>query len=101
MLKELPEGMPVHGLGVGEPEDILLGAEHGVDTFDCVVPTRNGRTGGIYTVRGKIQLPNAEFREDFGPLDEDCACPVCQTHTRSYIHHLFRTKELLGPVLAS
>ena len=101
MLKELPEGMPVHGLGVGEPEDILLGAEHGVDTFDCVVPTRNGRTGGIYTVRGKMQLPNAEFREDFGPLDEDCACPVCQTHTRSYIHHLFRTKELLGPVLAS
>jgi queuine tRNA-ribosyltransferase len=101
MLDELPQGMPVHGLGVGEPEDILLGAEYGVDTFDCVTPTRNGRTGGIYTSRGKIQLPNAQYREDFGPLSEGCQCPVCRVHTRAYVHHLFRSKEMLGPVLAS
>ncbi|MBX4191892.1 tRNA guanosine(34) transglycosylase Tgt [Candidatus Parcubacteria bacterium] len=101
MLTELPEGMPVHGLGVSEPEDILLGAAHGVDTFDGVTPTRNGRTGGIFTKRGKIQIPNAEFKEDFSPLDEGCECPTCQHHTRAYVHHLFRTKELLGPVLAS
>lgn len=101
MLKELPEGMPVHGLGVGEPEDILLGAENGVDTFDCVVPTRNGRTGGVYTKMGKIQLPNAEYKEDTQPLDPGCECPVCVRHDRRYVHHLFRTHEMLGPILAS
>lgn len=101
MLTELPEDMPVHGLGVGEPEDILLGAAHGVDTFDCVVPTRNGRTGGIYTKMGKIQLPNAEYKEDTQPLDPGCECPVCVRHDRRYVHHLFRTHEMLGPILAS
>jgi queuine tRNA-ribosyltransferase len=101
MLDELPAGMPVHGLGVGEPEDILLGVAHGVDTFDCVTPTRNGRTGGIYSSQGKYQLPNAEYKDDFAPLDKNCACPVCQNHSRAYIHHLFRTKEMLGPILAS
>lgn len=108
MLKELPEGMPVHGLGVGEPEDILLGAAHGVDTFDCVTPTRNGRTGGLYTTRGKMQIPNAEYQYDYSAIDEGCRCPVCfdeQTggvrYTRAYVHHLFRTHEMLGPILAS
>ncbi|HEY6019144.1 MAG TPA: tRNA guanosine(34) transglycosylase Tgt [Candidatus Paceibacterota bacterium] len=108
MLTELPAGMPVHGLGVGEPEDILLGVAHGVDTFDCVTPTRNGRTGGLYTSRGKIQIPNAEYQYDFGPLDDACECPTCfnpesgkPAHTRAYVHHLFRTKEMLGPILAS
>lgn len=105
MLKELPEGMPVHGLGVGEPEDMLLGIEHGVDTFDCVTPTRNGRTGGLYTSAGKIQIPNAQYQYDYGPLDDACACPVCIPpaggHTRAYVHHLFRTHEMLGPILAS
>jgi queuine tRNA-ribosyltransferase len=108
MLQELPHGMPVHGLGVGEPEDILLGIEHGVDTFDCVIPTRNGRNGGLFTMEGKIQIPNAEYKEDFGPIDEDCDCVVCvkntsgePTHSRAYIHHLFRTHEMLGQILAS
>ncbi len=101
MLNELPEGMPVHGLGVGEPEDILLGVAHGVDTFDCVTPTRNGRNGGIYTSKGKIQIPNAEHQYDYSPLDEGCECPTCLNHTRAYIHHLFRTREILGPILAS
>jgi queuine tRNA-ribosyltransferase len=101
MLTELPEGMPVHGLGVGEPEDILLGAAHGVDTFDCVTPTRNGRNGGLYTKRGKIQIPNAEHQYDYSPIDEGCECPTCLNHTRAYVHHLFRTREMLGPILAS
>ncbi|MBY0293827.1 tRNA guanosine(34) transglycosylase Tgt, partial [Patescibacteria group bacterium] len=101
MLTELPEGMPVHGLGVGEPEDILLGAANGVDTFDCVTPTRNGRNGGLYTKRGKIQIPNAEHQYDYSPIDEGCECPTCLNHTRAYVHHLFRTHEMLGPILAS
>jgi queuine tRNA-ribosyltransferase len=101
MLSEIPADMPVHGLGVGEPEDLLLAASRGVDTFDCVVPTRNGRTGGIYTKHGKIQIPNAEYQDDFGPLDHGCACPTCTNHTRAYVHHLFRTHEMLGGILAS
>ncbi len=101
MLTELPAGMPVHGLGVGEPEDMLLGAAHGVDTFDCVTPTRNGRNGGLYTKRGKIQIPNAEHQYDYSPIDEGCECPTCLNHTRAYVHHLFRTHEMLGPILAS
>ncbi len=101
MLTELPGGMPVHGLGVGEPEDMLLAAAHGVDTFDCVTPTRNGRNGGLYTSAGKIQIPNAQYREDFTPIDAACECPVCLRHTRAYVHHLFRTHEMLGPILAS
>ncbi len=97
----LPANKPRHLLGIGEPEDIFIGVAAGVDTFDCVLPTRNGRTGGIYTKRGKIQIPNAEYREDWGPLDEGCGCPTCQNYTRAYVHHLFRTGEMLGPMLAS
>lgn len=98
---ELPPEKPRHLLGIGEPEDMFIGVASGIDTFDCVLPTRNGRTGGIYTTRGKVQLPNAEFKDDFTPLSEGCLCPVCAAHTRAYVHHLFRTHELLGPVLAS
>src|SRR5690606_16877541 len=98
---ELPKEKPRHLLGIGEPEDLFIGAAAGCDTFDCVLPTRNGRTGGIYTRAGKIQLPNAEYREDFTPLDPTCSCPVCATYTKSYIHHLFRSKAMLGSILAS
>jgi queuine tRNA-ribosyltransferase len=86
----------------------LLSIEYGVDTFDCVIPTRNGRNGGLFTKRGKIQIPNAEYISDFGPIDEGCDCTVCHintsgepTHTRAYVHHLFRTHEMLGQILAS
>jgi queuine tRNA-ribosyltransferase len=99
--RELPEDKPRHLLGIGEPEDLFIGVAAGCDTFDCVLPTRNGRTGGVYTKFGKIQIPNAAYQADFTPLDAGCACPVCQTHTRAYVHHLFRSKEILGPVLAS
>lgn len=99
--RELPEEKPRHLLGIGEPEDMFIGVEAGVDTFDCVLPTRNGRTGGIYTSEGKIQIPGAKYQYDQGPLDEGCDCVVCTTHTRAYVHHLFRTHEMLGPILAS
>lgn len=98
---ELPKEKPRHLLGIGEPEDLFIGAAAGCDTFDCVLPTRNGRTGGIYTRQGKIQIPNAEYKNDFTPLDPECGCPVCKTYTRAYIAHLFRSKEMLGPILAS
>ena len=98
---ELPEEKPRHLLGIGEPEDIFIGAAAGIDTFDCVVPTRKGRTGCFYTHSGQIIIRNAEFKEDFSPIDSECECFVCTGFTRSYIHHLFRTNEMLGPVLGS
>ena len=99
--RALPEEKPRHLLGIGEPEDIFIGVEAGIDTFDCVLPTRNGRNGGIYTKEGKVQIPNAEYQYDFMPLDQGCECPTCRNHTRAYVHHLFRTHEMLGPILAS
>ncbi|MDB5224405.1 MAG: tRNA guanosine(34) transglycosylase Tgt [Candidatus Adlerbacteria bacterium] len=98
---ELPADKPRHLLGIGEPEDIFIGVAAGCDTFDCVVPTRNGRNGGIYTKHGKVQIPNVQYQDDFGPLDHGCGCPTCTNHTRAYVHHLFRTHEMLGPILAS
>lgn len=97
----LPREKPRHLLGIGEPEDIFIGVAAGIDTFDCVLPTRNGRTGGVYSQDGKYQITSSVYREDFGPLDEGCGCPTCTTYTRAYIHHLFRTKEMLGLVLLS
>jgi queuine tRNA-ribosyltransferase len=98
---ELPKEKPRHLLGIGEPEDIFIGVAAGIDTFDCVLPTRNGRTGGIYSASGKYQITSSMYREDFGPLDEGCECPTCKDYTRAYVHHLFRTKEMLGLILAS
>jgi queuine tRNA-ribosyltransferase len=99
--RELPKEKPRHLLGIGEPEDIFIGVAAGIDTFDCVLPTRNGRSGGVYTHQGKVQIPNAAFKDDFTPLDPGCGCRVCKNYTKSYIHHLFRTGEMLGPMLAS
>lgn len=99
--RELPEDKPRHLLGIGEPEDIFIGVEAGIDTFDCVLPTRNGRTGGVYSRDGKYQITSAKYQNDQNPIDPECGCPVCKRHTRAYIHHLFRTKEMAGLVLAS
>jgi len=98
---ELPEGKPRHLLGIGEPEDIFVGVAAGIDTFDCVVPTRKGRTGSVYTHEGPILIRNAQYKDDFSPLDAQCDCFVCARFTRSYVHHLFRTGEMLGPILAT
>ncbi len=97
----LPEEKPRHLLGIGEPEDLFMGIESGVDLFDCVLPTRNGRNGTIYTKTGKIHIGNNEFRRDIKPIEEDCPCYTCQNYSKAYICHLFHGKEMLAGTLAS
>ena len=97
----LPEEKPRHLLGIGEPEDLFMGVENGVDLFDCVLPTRLGRNGTIYTKKGKIIITNTKFRNDFYPIEKDCQCYTCKNYTRAYIAHLFHGKEMLAGTLAS
>ncbi len=97
----LPEEKPRHLLGIGEPEDLFMGIENGVDLFDCVLPTRLGRNGTIYTKKGKIIITNTKFRNDHTPIEEDCKCYACENHTKAYIAHLFHGKEMLAGTLAS
>ena len=92
----LPENKPTYLMGVGTPANILEGVERGVDFFDCVYPTRNGRHGHIYTNYGKINLFNAKYELDGRPLEEGCNCPACRRYSRSYIRHLLKAKEMLG-----
>ena len=97
----LPEEKPRHLLGIGEPEDLFMGIEAGVDLFDCVLPTRLGRNGTIYTKTGKIHIMNAEFRMNITPIESDCDCYTCKNYTKAYLAHLFHGKEMLGGTLAS
>ena len=95
----LPDSHPRYLMGVGTPDDLLGGVQRGIDMFDCVMPTRAGRTGRAFTSRGVLNLRNARHAEDAGPLDPACACPACARHSRGYLHHLFRCEEMLGPML--
>jgi queuine tRNA-ribosyltransferase len=97
----LPEGKPRHLLGIGEPEDLFMGIENGVDLFDCVAPTRNARNGSLYTKEGKINITNTKYREDFSQIEEGCECYTCKNYTRAYVSHLFHGKEMLAATLAS
>lgn len=97
----LPEEKPRHMLGIGEPMDIFAGVENGCDLFDCVSPTRVARHGRIYTYDGPINIKNGRFKKDWGPLVEGCECYTCKNYTRGYIHHLLRSKEMLGQTLGS
>ncbi len=97
--RQLPADKPRYLMGVGKPDDIVGAVARGVDMFDCVLPTRSGRTGQAFTADGPINIRNARFSEDQGPLDPDCACPTCATHTRAYVHHLVRSGEILGAML--
>jgi queuine tRNA-ribosyltransferase len=97
----LPEEKPRHLLGIGEPIDLFIGIENGIDTFDCVNPTRIARTGSVYTSRGAINLLNAKFRKDFSPIDEKIPSYTSKNYTKAYLAHLFRSKEILGATLAS
>jgi queuine tRNA-ribosyltransferase len=90
---------PRYLMGVGKPDDIVGAVERGIDMFDCVLPTRSGRTGQAFTWSGPLNLRNARFAEDQGPLDPDCACAVCRSWSRAYIHHLVRSGEILGAML--
>ena len=95
----LPEGKARYLMGVGTPDDLLGAVARGVDMFDCVIPTRAGRTARAYTRGGVMNLRNARFADDAAPLDAGCACPACARHSRAYLHHLFRAGEMLGPML--
>jgi queuine tRNA-ribosyltransferase len=93
---ELPKEKPRYLMGVGTPEDILEAVERGVDMFDCVMPTRNGRTGTVFTSFGRLVIRNAQYARDFIPLDETCDCYTCRNYTRAYIRHLINVGEILG-----
>ena len=95
----LPEGRPRYLMGVGKPADMVGAVARGIDMFDCVLPTRSGRTGQAFTRRGALNLRNARHREDPRALDPDCGCATCRGHSRAYLHHLFRAEEMLGPIL--
>ncbi len=92
----LPQEKPVYLMGVGTPLNIVEGVKRGVDFFDCVYPSRNGRHGHAYTHYGKINLNNARFAFDMKPIEEGCSCPACRSYSRAYIHHLLKAKEMLG-----
>ncbi len=98
----LPNDRPRHLLGMGsKPEDIFLGVENGIDTFDCVAPTRQARNGSLYTTYGRINIKNAKYKNDFSPLDSEMDFSVSQNYTKAYLHHLFKSNEILGAMLAS
>jgi queuine tRNA-ribosyltransferase len=95
----LPADKPRYLMGVGTPSDLIGAVRRGIDMFDCVMPTRSGRTGRGYTRGGVINIRNARHAEDDRPLDPDCVCPACRGHSRAYLHHLFKANEMLGPML--
>lgn len=92
----LPKDKPTYLMGVGTPANILEGVERGVDFFDCVYPSRNGRHGHVYTNKGKLNLFNAKYEKDMAPIEEGCQCPACKKYSRAYIRHLLKAKEMLG-----
>jgi queuine tRNA-ribosyltransferase len=96
---QLPADRPRYLMGVGKPDDIVGAVERGIDMFDCVLPTRSGRTGQAFTADGPINIRNARFAEDREPLEPGCPCPVCATWERAYLHHLVRSGEILGAML--
>jgi queuine tRNA-ribosyltransferase len=97
----LPAHKPRYLMGVGRPEDLLAGVAAGIDMFDCVMPTRNGRNASAFTNEGPIRLRNACHRRDSRPVESDCPCYCCANFSRAYVHHLFQADEMLGPTLLS
>ena len=92
----LPQNKPTYLMGVGTPANILESVERGIDFFDCVYPSRNGRHGHVYTNHGKLNLFNQKFEKDMRPIEEGCGCPTCRTYSRAYVRHLLKAKEMLG-----
>jgi len=97
--KLLPDHKPKYLMGVGKPSDIIGAVARGIDMFDCVLPTRSARNGQAFTSSGAINIRNNKFRDDATPLDPECSCYSCVNHTKGYISHLIRTKEILGSML--
>jgi queuine tRNA-ribosyltransferase len=98
---KLPASKPHYLMGVGTPEDLVQGVSHGIDMFDCVMPTRNARNGHLFTRFGDLRLRNARYKTDERPIDESCTCHTCVNFSRAYLHHLDRCGEMLGPMLTS
>lgn len=97
----LPQEKPRYLMGMGTPLDLLNGIERGIDMFDCVLPTRLGRNGSVYTSRGRINLKNARFIDDINPVDPDCDCPTCRKYSTAYLRHLYKAEEILAARLAT
>ena len=97
----LPKNKPRYLMGVGTPPDLVRNVERGVDMFDCVMPTRNARNGQLFTFEGKINIRNAKYKSDFSPIDENGFSPMSETYTKAYLHHLFKTEEILGYRIAT
>ena len=97
----LPQEKPKHLLGIGAPEDLFVGVENGVDTFDCVLASRIARTSAVYTMTGRFNISNAGYVRDFNPIDDECDCYTCKNYTRAYLCHLFRGKEMVSATLAT
>ena len=95
----LPEDRPRYLMGVGKPDDIVGAVKRGVDMMDCVLPSRSGRTGQVFTRRGVLNIKNARHADDPRPLDEDCLCPACRGYSRAYLHHVFRSQEIISSML--
>jgi queuine tRNA-ribosyltransferase len=95
----LPTDRPRYLMGVGRPSDLIGGVRRGIDMFDCVMPTRSGRTGQAFVRRGVVNIKNARHAHDDRPLDAECRCPACRSYSRAYLHHLFKAGEMLGPIL--
>jgi len=98
---QMPADAPRYLMGVGTPEDLIEAVSRGVDMFDCVMPTRNGRTGSAFTSRGKLNIRNAKFARDSEPLDAECPCSVCRRYSKAYLRHLYQTGEMLAAILIS
>jgi len=101
VIDELTEDRPRHLLGISGPDDLFVSIEAGADTFDCVSPSRVARNAAVYTWRGRHNITNARFRRDFAPIDPDCDCYTCANYTRAYLLHLFKSREILGAMLAT
>ena len=97
--QQLPDEKPRYLMGVGKPDDIVGAVQRGVDMFDCVLPSRSGRTGQAFTRRGVVNIKNARHQDDPRPLDADCLCPCCSGYSRAYLHHVFRAKEIIASML--
>lgn len=95
----LPEDRPRYLMGVGKPDDIVGAVARGIDMMDCVLPSRSGRTGQVFTRRGVLNIKNARHQDDPRPLDEDCTCPACRNYSRAYLHHVFRSQEIISSML--
>jgi queuine tRNA-ribosyltransferase len=96
---QLPEDKPRYLMGVGKPDDIVGAVKRGIDMMDCVLPSRSGRTGQVFTRRGVVNIKNARHQDDPRPLDEACGCPACSNYSRAYLHHVFRSQEIISSML--